>query len=167
MKTTLILLLIVSCIVMLCACAPAPAESLSLPNPVVDVDDAYAFDALSLPIDAPHNAQDARYSIISNEIAQVLFALDGISYTYRAAHTTEDISGVYESFDEPVAVLVDADGWTAAITVKTVKGGNGALATWQLDDTGFSLYTSDIIIADTMSHVAMALAEHAFFSFAN
>jgi hypothetical protein len=139
---------------------------MGIPNPIVEVSDASAFDELGLPIDAPEGAENVRYSIISGEIAQVNFTLDGADYTYRAANSEEDISGVYETFDD-VEKSIEADGedWSASITVKTVKDGDGALATWRYGSVQFSLYTPDEVSADAMGAVATQLAKNGYRSF--
>ena len=67
-----------------------------IPNPMVDAEDASAFaDTLGFSIDAPAGASDVQYSIIGGQVAQVTFSADDAAYVYRAARTTEDISGVY------------------------------------------------------------------------
>lgn len=138
----------------------------SVPNPIVEAEDASALAELGLPIDAPGGAANVRYSIIGGEIAQVNFTLDGAEYTYRAARSEEDISGVYETFDD-IEQGIEADGedWCASITVKTVKDGGGALAGWRFDPVQFSLYTPDDISADAMGAVATRLAEQSYRSF--
>ena len=141
-----------------------PEASVQIPNPVVEVDGADAFAALGLSLDAPDSAQQVCYSIISNELAQVQFALDGRSYTYRGAKTKEDISGVYETFDDSsLALEADGDGFCASITVKTIqKGAGGGLATWSYDDAQYSLFTPDSITGEELGEFAVSLAEKLF-----
>ncbi len=132
---------------------------LGLPNPVKEVADAGAFQPLDLYIDAPEDADEVSYSIISDQIAQVSFTLDGRRYTYRAAHTEEDISGLYVAFeDEEAGVEADGDGWYASIRIRTVKDSGGALAEFRYGTAAFSLYTGDATDTQTMSRIAVALA---------
>ncbi len=164
MKKFLALVPVLIIFLLLFGCSGEPLSNTNLPNPIVDAD-AAGLAALGLPIDAPQNAQNISYSIISNQIAQVFFTADGVSYNYRAAKSEEDISGVYETFEDVHDVLIDGDGWTAAITVKMVKEADGGLAAWRFGDTSFSLFTSDPVSAEALSHTAMALAEKAYIDF--
>ena len=101
--------------------APEPAETAAqLPNPVADVAGASAFSRLGIAIDAPKGAEGVRCSIIADRIAQILFAYGGRGYTYRAAKTEEDISGVYETFDDDVlSTIVGADEYSVDVTTPT------------------------------------------------
>ncbi len=164
MKKVIIFVAVLLGVVLLYACSAQP-ENVGLPNPVVEADDASAFDELGLPINAPAGAENIQHSIIDNKIAQIQFASDGISYTYRAAHTADDISGVYETFEEAQMVLVDAKDWTAAIEIKMIKDGTGGLASWRFDQTAFTLFTPDSVSSETLTHTAMELAEKAFAAF--
>ena len=74
-------------------------QNSQIPNPVVEVKGSEDFQTLGIVLTAPEGAQSANYSIIAKTTAQIQFTLDGRAYTYRAAKTTDDISGVYETFD--------------------------------------------------------------------
>lgn len=167
MKKTLYILLALMLTAMLSGCKPAtePEPQVGLPNPIVEIEDASDFGKTGVSIDAPEGATDIRYSIISDQLAQVDFTLDGVTYTYRAAITEnedEDISGVYETFDEESAISVDGLDWYAIIVVKTMKDGNGALASWQYLPAQFTLYTADSVDAETITNLATVLAEKAY-----
>lgn len=140
----------------------AAPEQVGMPNPVVEVTDATAFATLELGIDAPEGAENVRYSIISDSIAQVQFVQDGCAFTYRAAHSPDDISGVYETFDEQTQGLeVDGEDWYASIRIRTIRNGaGGALADWMYDDAWYSLYTPDSIALEMIGDLATELAEH-------
>ncbi len=141
--------------------APEPAETAAqLPNPVVDVADASAFSRLGVTIGAPQGAEDVRYSVIADKIAQILFAYGGRVYTYRAAKTAEDISGVYETFDGDVrSTVVDADGYSVEVTTRTIGGGeNGALSGWTCGEAQYTLYTGDAVNADDIASLSALLA---------
>lgn len=141
--------------------APGPAETAAqLPNPVADAADASAFSRLGVAIDAPQGAEDVRYSIIADKIAQVLFTCGGRAYTCRAAAAGEDISGVYEAFDDDVlSTVVDADGYSVEVTTRTIGGGeNGALASWTCGAAQYTLYTGDAVNADDAAALAALLA---------
>jgi len=141
--------------------APGSAQAVQLPNPLVEVKDASAFQKLRLALDAPEGAGSVRYVVISDEIAQVSFMLGDRTYTYRAAHSEEDISGVYETFDEKELGVCSDEG-LPAIRIRLIdRGEGGALATWQIATAQFSLYTADPTDGDTITELALLLAKAA------
>ncbi len=131
-------------------------------NPLVEVNGIADFTAqLGFAIDAPEGASKITYTVIDSGIAQVNFMLDKRSYTYRASKTQTDISGVYETFDAPVYIMVDTIDELGGfqLTVQTIGGGDdGALALWSRGGINCSLYTADKVDADTMSMVSLLLA---------
>ncbi len=135
---------------------PAAGQGEQLPNPVVEVEGSAAFSALGCFITVPSGATDARYAIIADEIAQIQFTLERRAYTYRAANTAEDISGVYETFDAAETVSLG----DASARVETIGGGaNGALAAWSAGETRYTLYTPDATDASTIGALALTLIE--------
>lgn len=62
-------------------------------SPIEDVPGVQDFEKLGFTIDAPDGAENISYHILDGEIAQVVFSLDGQSYTYRAAKLAGDFSG--------------------------------------------------------------------------
>lgn len=135
-------------------CGRTDTDSPQLPNPIVEYNDSSAFEKLGIMIDAPDNATDVIYSIISNEIAQITFKLNNKGYSYRAAKTNDDISGVYGTFDEPVKVMASANGEAIEITVKSLKEGSGVLAIWKSGSVQYSLYTPDNATTDDAGNLA-------------
>ena len=63
-------------------------------NPFVEVEDAEAFRALSVTLDAPEGAQETSYAIIDGKIAEIQFELNGKSYLARASAQEGDFSGL-------------------------------------------------------------------------
>ncbi len=63
----------------------------SIANPLVDVDSPDAFAPLGIAIDAPEGASDVRYTVIADEMAQVIFTVDGHQYCLRATKSMSDI----------------------------------------------------------------------------
>lgn len=161
MKKFLTLFLSVALFAACSACGQAGAVT-QLPNPIKEVGGSADFAPLDLYIEAPDGAADVRYSIISDEIAQIQFALDGRAYTYRAALPADgaDISGVYETFDEQaLGTDVDYADGGVSIRVRTVKAGaDGALADWTQDGRTYTLYTPDGVTADAINALAVKLA---------
>ena len=138
---------------------PATDETTQLPNPIVDVESSADFEPLGVSITAPEGAENVTYSIIAEATAQINFTLDGRAYTYRAAKTTEDISGVYETFDETQETFnLDAADFSVSVLVRTIGGGaNGALATWSYDGINYSFYTPDPTDYEEMTDVLLPI----------
>ncbi len=63
-------------------------------NPFAEVENAEAFNALSITLDAPAGAQKVSYAIIDGTIAEIQFELDGKSYLARASAQEGDFSGL-------------------------------------------------------------------------
>lgn len=167
MKKTLFIILALVFTLALSGCKPAAETEpqTGLPNPIVEVGSASDFEKIGVYIDAPEGATDVRYSILSDQLAQVDFKLDGANYTYRAAITEdeeEDISGVYKTFDEESAISIDGLDWYAIIVIKSNQTGKGALASWQYLPAQFTLYTPDSVDSETITNLATVLAEKAF-----
>lgn len=120
-----------------------PEPSAALPNPIVEVEGPEDFSPLGFVITPYQEADSVRYSIIGGKIAQIEFTTDGDAYTYRAAETTEDISGVYESFDPlPQTLDLEGPGFKVSVLIRTVGGGDGGgLAEWEFQGVRYSLYT--------------------------
>ncbi len=136
-----------------------------LPNPIVAVDGPEAFAAISSDIRLypPVGGENVTYSIISNQVAQIQFTLDGRAYTYRAACTDEDISGVYQTFDnESHGVEADGPDWYASVSIRTIAGGNnGALARFSFAPVSYTLYTGDSVTVEILGELAISLAQTA------
>lgn len=131
-----------------------------LPNPIVEVNGSEDFQTtLGVVLTAPQDAQDVVYSIIAKTTAQIQFTLDGRAYTYRAAKTTDDISGVYDTLDTAKAYDLALGDEVISISVSTISGGDGgALAKWSSGETSYSLYTPDKADADTVGALSQTLA---------
>ena len=133
--------------------------STQLPNPIVAVDGSADFAALGVTITPHQQAESVSYSIIGGTVAQINFTLDGKTYTYRGAATTDDISGVYETFDpNPQSLDLEGSGFKISVVVKTIDGGNkGALAVWSYEDIQYSFYTPDKTDFDQLTDVLLPI----------
>ena len=122
-----------------------PEPQVEIPNPIVEVEGAADFSDLGFIITPHQQADAASYSIIGGTIAQINFTLNHKSYTYRAAVTTEEISGVYETFDPlPQSLDLEGPGFMVSLVIQTIDGGKqGALVEWELEDVRYSFYTPD------------------------
>ena len=54
-----------------------------LPNPMAEVKDVLAFEAIGVHMVLPEGAEDTSFFIINQEVADAQFTLDGVAYTYR------------------------------------------------------------------------------------
>ncbi len=135
-----------------------PEPAAQIPNPIVEVDGSADFASLGFIITPYQTADSVQYSIIGGTVAQIVFTLVGETYTYRAAKTTEDISGVYETFDESQPFDLEGPDFTLNIAVKTINGGaNGALAEWTYEDVRYSFYTPDSTSFEEMTDVLLPI----------
>lgn len=124
----------------LAACAGGGSQggTVGLPNPIVFVDSAKDFEKLGISADAPSGARGAAYSIISDEIANVDFTMDGHSYTLRASKKDEDFSGLYGTEDEPRTL----EGGAVLTPVKS-GGQVWYRLSWENDGTHYILINND------------------------
>lgn len=90
------------CLVMIGVAKFLPGKTLMHPdesnvqggNSFVEVENAEAFKALSVTLDAPVGARETSYAIIDGEIAEIQFELDGKNYLARASAQEGDFSGL-------------------------------------------------------------------------
>lgn len=143
------------------AAAPVatPEPQIEIPNPILEVDGAADFSDLGFIITPHQQAETAGYSIIGGKVAQIIFTLNGQTFTYRGAVTTDDISGVYETFDpDPQSLDLEGPGFKVSIVVKTIDGGEkGALAEWSYEDVRYSFYTPDPTNFDDLTDVLLPI----------
>ncbi|MEG1426077.1 MAG: hypothetical protein RSC76_00160 [Oscillospiraceae bacterium] len=140
-KIVVAVLSIILCTLALTACsAPKTESTIGLPNPMQECPaEAYedSFAAVGITgMKAPAKAQDIKYFTYSGTMVEIQFELDGIHYDYRAAKSTEDISGVHENFEEQTETVPMKSG---EATLKTAKNA-GVLANWKSGEIQYSLY---------------------------
>ncbi len=130
-----------------------------IPNPIVEVDGSADFADLGFVITPHQQADSVSYSIIGGKVAQIIFNLDGKTFTYRGAVTTDDISGVYESFDpNPQSLDLEGPDFTISVVVKTIDGGEkGALAEWTYEDIRYTFYTPDKTDFEALTDVLLPI----------
>lgn len=106
-------------------------------SPFEDVQSAADFEKLGFTIDAPENAEDVSYCILDGEIAQVLFTLDGHSYTYRASKLEGDFSGANGEAVGSVSLNAEYDAVLERLSL------NGWRAHWSRDTVSYYLTNFD------------------------
>ncbi|MEA4911181.1 MAG: hypothetical protein VB092_01020 [Oscillospiraceae bacterium] len=137
---------------------PETEQQTEVPNPMTEVKSSGDFEALGVYLSVPQGAENVKYYIISNELAEILFDYAGASFTYRAALSEEDISGVYEEFEADPGIYEAGEGDTkVALLVQTAKTG-GKLVTWQLESATFSLYTTTPLTDDEIVAICKTVA---------
>lgn len=117
--------------------AETPQAPLMIPNPLREVEGPADFLPLGVAIDAPAGAEDVRYTVIANTIAEVDFTHSGAAVTLRAAKGEDDISGIYMNFDKTEQLSLAPSG--TAVTVSATAAGE-TLALWQKDGISYSLF---------------------------
>lgn len=128
------------------------AAAASMANPVVELDSGEALsEALGMPVAIPEElAEDSAYSLIAGTVGQVRYQSKalGTEVTYRlAAETGEDISGIYESFDESrTRTLTVGDQDPVELTIRFTSGRDpeGGLAVWSVENRSYSLWAEGI-----------------------
>ena len=139
--------------------AETETGSQELPNPMTEVKDVLAFEAIGVHMVLPEGAEDASFFIINQEVADAQFTLDGVAYTYRASDTAEDFAGIFERFkDEAIAQNYDYGETSLEVLIKTTDSG-GRLASWAWGSTKYTLYTAAQVEDDTITDLTMKLVE--------
>ena len=128
------------------------AAAASIANPIVEMDSGEALsEALGIPVVIPEGlAEDSAYSLIAGTVGQVRYQSKGLQteVTYRlAAETGEDISGIYESFDESrTRTLTVGEQDPVELTLRFTSGREpeGGLAVWSVENRSYSLWAEGI-----------------------
>ena len=134
------------------ASEPQAAAAASMANPIVEMDSGEALsEALGMPVAIPEDlAEDSTYSLIAGTVGQVRYQSKalGTEVTYRlGAETGEDISGIYESFDESrTRTLTVGDQNPEELTIRFTSGREpeGGLAVWSVENRSYSLWAEGI-----------------------
>lgn len=109
-------------------------------NPFVEVENAEAFRAIGITLDAPAGAQEVSYALIDGEIAEVRFTLAGKSYLARASAQEGDFSGL--SGTEISQETVDAQNNARLVEVQTTDMTYQKLI-WTNGKINYCLYGTD------------------------
>ena len=119
---------------------PTKAPAAEVVNPLKEVKGPAEFLPLGVVIDAPSGAENVRYCIIADAIAEVQFTHSGCSFTLRAAKAEGDISGVYLDFVKTEEWPFKDNGLSASVSA--AKDG-ATLACWKMNGISYSLFTPD------------------------
>lgn len=139
--------------------AETEAETASIPNPIEEVENEQAFEAMGVHMVVPADGENKHFSIISGEVAEITFDENGVSYCYRASNTAEDFAGIFERFtDETLAVNWESGDTAGEAQVKTTESG-GRLASWSWGSTCYTLYTASDISDEDCTNIVTNLME--------
>lgn len=138
------------------ATSPEATAGTEIPNPMIEADNAKAFETLGLRLDAPEGAENAKYYIISETLAEVVFTLGGKEYTYRASKDSGNISGVYDTLTDAFTMYLTYDFDNLTATASTGSEG-GSLVTWTAEGVNYSLYTDSGVEEEALRSVVKAV----------
>lgn len=136
----LLALLLVTLLLAGCgAAAPAVSGSTQLENPMDKMADADAVNKqLGTNLTVPEGANDTECFVIDDTIGQLTWRWRGVSYTYRAAVSADDISGIYSDITSTEKFTVKARDKSTEVTFNVVD--NGCYAVWFWGDVQYSLH---------------------------
>ena len=115
-------------------------EFVQIGNPFTEVENADAFKALSITLDAPADAQNTSYAIIDGNMAEVRFELDGKSYLARASAQEGDFSELNGNESSPETI--DAKN-NAVLTTVRIDTSDYQKITWTNGKINYCLYGTD------------------------
>ena len=130
---------------------PGSEENVQIANPFAGVENAAEFErVLGISIDAPEGAENVEYSIVDNEIADIVFELEGHVYNIRASKVGGDFSGL--NGIEAKTEQIDAKS-NAVMSV--IRSGNEFFRkiTWTDGSVTFILSNTDGASDDEMKSV--------------
>lgn len=155
MKKRLGIIILTGLMIFITGCAAAKENKTEIPNPMVEVEGSEAFQEVGANIEAPAGAENSKYYIINDEVAEIQFQFNEAWYSYRASGLRDDISGVY---DTPVdGKEIELTVGTKDIDIEALSEG-GRLAEWGWEPVEYSLYTADDVEDDVVRSLVKQLA---------
>ena len=139
---------------------PETTTAAALPNPMREVTDVLAFETLGVHMVAPAKGENVRFFIINDEVADMEFQLDGVSYTWRASNTAADFAGIFERFREgsDITVAYDAPDASSEAVIRTTESG-GRLSQWKWGKTNYTLHTASEVDDSAITDITKQLME--------
>lgn len=128
-------------------------ESVKIANPILPMESSDDFLKLGITLLAPENAENCSYFTVLNQIARINFTLGQMDFTLSASNLTDDVSGVYDTFEKTIF-----SSRPDSISVKIDYNENGgAVAEWSKDQTHYSLFCPDITAIDDFEEIALCI----------
>ena len=128
-------------------------EREEIPDPTVEVEGVWAFAGVGADIEVPVGAENARYFIISDKIAEIQFTRNGVPYSYRASQFEDDLTGIQSQVQE-------VEGLQAVIGdhVIPIQEADGRLiAVWRWGQISYSLSAQEQVDGGIMRTVVEEL----------
>ena len=92
-------------------------------------------------------------------MAEIQFTAYGVSYSFRASNTAEDFAGIFERFtDHVLETSYESGDMSATAKIRTTESG-GRLASWNWDETNYTLYTAAQISDEAITAFVQELLE--------
>lgn len=139
---------------------PSPSVTAAVSNPLVAASAASLL-AMGLPLAAPASATNVVRYIINENVAELFFDYNSVTYSYRASSAVADaarLAGLSEELPAYGELSVDVNSDTLVSTVDIyLPESGGALGTWQIGDAAFTLYTIYRVSAEAMGELCLAL----------
>lgn len=150
-----IIFLAMTALFLLAGCISGTEQSREISNPMREVEGKQEFEKVGVYIEVPAGAQDARYYIVNDEIAEIQFTFNGAKYSYRSSGETEDLTGLSEEL-EPDRTVEENRG--EKLKAEISVGAQGAqLAQWEREGNYFSLYTEDEVESEVFDSLCKEL----------
>lgn len=131
-------------------------EREEVPDPTVEVEGTWAFAEMGADIEAPVGAENARYFIVSDRIAEIQFTRNDVPYRYQASQK-EDLTG----FSQGAQKTQEAEGPEAVVgsSVIPIEGSDGRFsAAWRWGGTSYRLIADEQVDGQIMKSLVEELA---------
>ncbi len=122
-------------------------------SPIEDVEDAEAFQVIGIELAIPQDASDVSYYLVNGQIARACFTWNGNEYTYEAAASEDDFSGVSGTVENS-SPIEGADG-----AQLEQLSGNIWRAYWSEGDIRYYLCNFDGAAEENIIELAVLLIE--------
>lgn len=135
--------LLLTLVFLLAGCAPKDPvgseiqreEQKETPEPAVEVGGTWAFAEVGADIEVPVGAENAKYFIISDKVAEIQFTRNGVPYSYRASKLEDDLVDMQSEAQE-------VEGQQAVIgdhTIPVQEADGRFFAVWKWGGVFYSL----------------------------
>ncbi len=129
-------------------------EEKETPDPVVEVEGIWAFAGVGADIEAPVGAENARYFIVGDAVAEIRFVRNDVAYSYKASKSEADLNAQQGGAREVEGVQAQVDDH--AIPIQETDG--GLTATWRWGSVSYSLTAEGPVDVQIMRTLVEELA---------
>ena len=125
-----------------------------IPDPLVEVEGTQAFARVGADIEAPVGAENARYYIISERVAEIQFSQYGVEYCYQASQDEEPGGNSQEDAREQESV----QAVVGDVSIPIQTQGDSHLAVWRWGSMCYRLESDDPVDEGIMKALVEELA---------